>query len=310
MNTANSNHTHDVAAIISAFNPPAPLIEAVSQLRRLVDLVIVVDDGSSSDPHDVLSQLEKNGITLLRLGANKGIAFALNAGVVEARRLGNPRFYLTLDQDSILDQNYITNALSTYTQASASGIDVGFIGASSYNGVPVLLETPIAGFATPFDPWQSGMVIPAETFDAVGGFAEEFFIDAVDTEFTMRVRSRGLHALVGSDCNVMHTIGELRTPTLLGKRVTFGGKLKTYSAHSPTRVYYMSRNGVLLGMKYFQRFPLLLSRKAYYEVKNHSVRIIFGSHRTKLILALISGLAHGLLGRTGRLGRRLENLLS
>ncbi len=305
------NARKSVAAVISAYNPPRALLESVSNLGLQMDCIVVVDDGSSDAKENVvLAQLEEMGVFVVRHLTNRGIAAALNTGIAEAARRIGPQFYLTLDQDSILDDGYISKAMATYNYATESNLSVGFICAASYNRVAILLDTPVSGFQRPFDPWQSGLLVPKTTFDQVGYFADEFFIDCVDSEFTMRVRKHGLDPIVGRECNVQHTIGESCAPILFGRHISFGGRLKSYSAHSATRVYYMSRNGAVLSWRYSFIFPSWLLRKNYYELKNQIVRVIFGRNRAKLMLAMFAGIFDAAAGRRGRINRIAERFLA
>lgn len=299
-----------VTAIITAYNPPQRLLGTVTRLADQVDNIIVVDDGSNHASASILDDLETHGVTVMRHGVNMGIAAALNTGIAGAQLKLKPQFYLTLDQDSIIDDDYVSKALNTFQQAELALISVGFICAETYNNEPINLEASESNFVRPFDPWQSGLLIPGKTFEKVGLFAEDFFIDAVDSEFTLRVRRAGMHPIVGEGCNVTHEIGEQRTPKFFGRKVSFGGKMKTFSAHPPVRVYYMIRNGILLWRKYESEYPTWLKRKAYYDMKGHFVRLFFGTHSLRILTAILLGAVDGLLGRNGRIGSFSERLLS
>ena len=53
------------------------------------------------------------------------------------------------------------------------------------------------------------MVIARRTFEAVGPFREEFFIDCVDVDFFLRAARAGLMTVVGAGCEIEHELGEL-----------------------------------------------------------------------------------------------------
>jgi len=64
--------------------------------------VIVVDDGSSDDSIDIISDYVPD-VTLIELKENKGLPYARNMGIRKAKG----RFVLMLDSDDYLDENII-----------------------------------------------------------------------------------------------------------------------------------------------------------------------------------------------------------
>ena len=90
----------EVLAVVVTYNGANTLAETVRALRPQVAAVHVVDNGSSAVTLALLDELEREaGMTGERLGANMGIAEALNRGVAKARALELP-WLLTMDQDS------------------------------------------------------------------------------------------------------------------------------------------------------------------------------------------------------------------
>lgn len=81
-------------ALIPAFNEERFIGSVVLKTRRYVDLVIVVDDGSSDETAELA---EAAGATVIRQG-NMGKAGAINAGLEQARSL-NASVLVLLDGD-------------------------------------------------------------------------------------------------------------------------------------------------------------------------------------------------------------------
>lgn len=303
-----SNDTR-TAAIIAAYSPPDALVEAVRQLLLQVDHVIVVDDGSPSASGAIFAKLAELGAAVLHQGANTGIAATLNAGMRTAAEKWSPDFFLTLDQDSLIPGNYVELAISTYNKAKASGMDVGFVCASSYSGHPVPTLPGGDGFIHAFDPMQSGFLIPRSTPERIGGFDEGLFIDGVDSEFTMRSRTAGLAVLVGSGCDIDHDLGQRRPGLLLGRQVRLGKVPLSYNYHSPARVYYICRNGTILTKRYALRAPRWVLRRLLEEFKAHLLRFAFSPGRRTLVRAALQGFSDGIKGVTGRIPENLERRL-
>jgi rhamnosyltransferase len=295
-----------VVAIVSTFNPPADLPRRIAEVAQQVDTVVVVDDGSSSnDSAQVLNQVRNAGGVVIVLPENSGIAAALNRGIGFATRELTPDWFITLDQDSEMCDGYVSSALASATQASAAGINLAFVCAESINSEKVPTLDPSAAYPEAFDPLQSGCMIPAETFRKVGSFDEELFIDTVDTDFTARVRRQGMKTIMGRGCNLAHTVGEARPMTILGWHVTLRGRKNYVHYHAPFRVYYITRNSVILAKRYFLTNPGWIAKRFYTEYMQHLVRFLYGPNRRQHVIAFATGLRDGVLGRSGRISPTL-----
>lgn len=303
------DQTPSVIAIVAAYRPEPTLLENVRRTASQVRYVVVVNDGSPAGSESIFHQLEMTGVTVLNQPANGGIAAALNAGISHARKEWEADFFLTLDQDSLPEENYVRSALATFAQAQEAGVAVGFVSASSYSGHPIPVRGSEQTFATAFDPMQSGWLIPRSTLDKVGGFDEGLFIDGVDSDFTMRTRCAGLSVLVGEGCEIQHDLGQRLPGQLLGKPLTVLGRKVSYNYHSPSRVYYICRNGTLLSYRYLRKDPSWVFRRLVEESKAHLLRFAFSHGRTKLLRAALAGFGDAIRGRRGRIPQSLEEKL-
>jgi rhamnosyltransferase len=299
-----------VAAVIAAYAPPETLVETVRALLIQVPHVVVVDDGSPADPAGTYARLASEGAVVVRQPANLGIAAALNAGIQLAETSWQPQFFLTLDQDSVITDGYVERALRTYAEGRKAGLDVGFVCAASYSGHPVPTVSGGGPFVHAFDPMQSGFVIPRSTIDRIGPFDEGLFIDGVDSEYTMRARSAGLSVLVGAGCDIAHDLGQRRPGLLLGRPVRLGGMDMSYNYHSPARVYYITRNGTILTLRYAAKAPGWAARRLVEELKAQLLRFSFSPGRSKLLRAAVRGFLDGVRGMTGRIPLDLERRIS
>ncbi|WP_240720844.1 glycosyltransferase [Pseudarthrobacter sp. NamE2] len=291
-----------VVAIISAFHPPADLPVRVQALNAQVLHTVVVDDGSdATGKNPVLQELEALGCTVIRMPGNVGIAAALNKGIEAALAAWSPDFVVTLDQDSALDEGYIAAALHTYFEAKAQGVEAGLVSAESHNGLHVPLLTRRAEFPEAFDPLQSGALIPVTTLKVVGVLDERLFIDCVDSEFNLRVRSHGLATLIGKGCNMTHALGHAQPMMLLGWHVSVLGVKRHVHSHPPFRVYYMTRNSIYLWRQYGARFPGWLVRRLRFQLESDIFRLLYGANRKGQLRAFVRGCWDGWLGRLGKI---------
>lgn len=96
-----------VAAAIPCYNEARFIREIVSRIRKYVDLVMVVDDGST----DATAQLaEGAGALVLRHGTNRGKGVAMNTAFAQARELGVGALVL-LDGDGQHDPDEVPQLL-------------------------------------------------------------------------------------------------------------------------------------------------------------------------------------------------------
>lgn len=303
-----SNHCTTVA-VIASYGPSSNLVETVRALTGQVDHIIVVDDGSPAGSETILTDLELAGATVLRSPHNQGIGATLNAGVDYADVHWRPEFFITLDQDSVLVGDYVSCALDTFDVAQSAGVAVGFVCAESYSGHPNPQWHETKGFTQAFDPMQSGFVIPRATIKTVGPFAADFFIDGVDSDFTMRCREAGLATVIGPGCSIEHDLGERGKATIFGKQVRVLGKEISFNYHSPSRVYYICRNGTMLTKRYARRYPGWVARRLIEESKAHLLRVLFSPNRVTLLTAATAGFRDAFGNRLGRIPKELENRL-
>ena len=291
----------EVVGVVSAFNPDRETVGNIAWLLKYVTRVVVVDDGSSADVDAVLDDIRALGADVLRLEENSGIAQALNTGIKHARALWDPAWIVTMDQDSRFSGDYIGAALAA-AAASPERASIGMVCAESHNHMPVpLLARQGQEEPEVFDPMTSGSLVPASTFDRIGYFNEDYFIDCVDTEFNARIREAGLRSVAAPGCNLEHSLGHARPMIVLGWRVHIGPKKIFIYYHSPFRVYYITRNSIVMARTYFWKQPAWVLRRLYMEFQSHVVRFAFGPNRRKHALAAGCGVRDALRNRMGRI---------
>jgi rhamnosyltransferase len=289
---------HRIVAVIPVFRAPENLPSTIEGILRQVDSVVVVDDGSRSV--ETMSFPERT--ETISAEENRGIATALNVAIERARALGATHI-LTLDQDSSLAEDHVERLLSRLDAAELRGVDVAAAVPGIVGGAPVLGD-PGGG---PFDPIQSGQLIPTSAFEAIGEFRADLFIDAVDSEFTVRAREAGYQFIVDEDLAMEHALGEAVPLSVFGRPLILFGKQRHVLYHAPWRTYYMVRNSVWLSRHYGAGHRAWMRRRNRKMAEMVWWGSVLAPDRISQLRAVRAGWRDG---RRGTLGRIRQDLLS
>ncbi len=109
-----------IVSLVPAYQAARTVADVVTQTRRFVEDVVVIDDGSSDDPASLAADA---GATLVRLGSNHGKGAALRAGFRLALERGADAV-VTLDADGQHDPTEIPRLVDLWHESGA-GIAIG-----------------------------------------------------------------------------------------------------------------------------------------------------------------------------------------
>lgn len=302
--------TSKVYAVVVAYMPDvAVLRELLAALCPQVAGVVVVDNTPEDDSRveSVCGDSAFDGVELIRLGCNQGIARALNVGISAALDAGATHVLLS-DQDSLPASDMVAILLREETRLLASGRHVAAVGPTytdRHTGItfPFQVDVPGKFFyghqrADALHPVvealtliTSGALIPAAACRSVGPMREEFFIDHVDIEWCHRACAAG-YSLYGVAAAIMyHAMGDHAL------RVWYFG-WRQEGAYSPVRVYYRIRNFVALC-----RMPIIRPgwklRSAWYWLGFTYSQVIFGRQSLACLKMAVRGLWDGWRGHMG-----------
>jgi len=247
----------DCAAVLVTYHPDIPVLARVLEATLpQVDRVIVVDNGSAATlDEDLQAFLAAGHVTLRRLGRNYGVAYAHNRGLEEMLAAGY-RWGLILDQDSVPAPDMVERLMRGSLAATEAGTRVSaagpryvdprngheqiFVGLGGWRFREIRFGGSGPDDVVPVD-WliSSGMLISAAVLRDVGLMNADLFIDEVDTEWCLRARHMGYQCICATGAVMAHTLGNATI------RVWFKG-IRHVPVHSPIRLYYMMRNGLLL----------------------------------------------------------------
>jgi rhamnosyltransferase len=283
----------NVIAVVPVYNPDPDLPRRVDELSRQVGKVLLVDDGSDASVSAVLEPVKQMGHLVLFRHENGGIAAALNTGITHVLDSRDHEFVLTVDQDTILCPDYVERCVETYERARRSSVAVGLVAVDVINDRPTNRIELQEDVFEAIDPIQSGMLIPVSTILTAGLFREDFVIDCVDTEYSLRLRTLGLIPLIGTGSSV-------RQPFGTGRELRFLRIEKSLVSYSPLRHYYIARNRTRIYQQYFRQYPAWCLRSMIDESIQAAKSIVAGPERTRKSVATLRGLWSGMANRTGK----------
>jgi rhamnosyltransferase len=246
-----------LCVVLVSYNPTEHLLKNIDALIPQVAEILIVDNGSSSDSLYILEQLSKKKSVKVEYNSNNlGIATALNQGVKYASKHGY-EWVATFDQDSLAPANYIQTMLETYHSyndlfcnklvaivAPRYQTDTGEIYFSKEKDNEL-------NFSTIKTTITSGNLVRVAAFEKVGLFDNSYFIDYVDHEFCLRVRSKGWSIVESHRSLLLHSLGNSTLHKIGGFRIVTTG-------HSPIRRYYKYRNLIRTLKRYYWFEPWML----------------------------------------------------
>lgn len=303
-----------ICAVVVSFNPELALLEkGLLSLRDQVEAIVVVDNGSAQQTTEWLRR--KAGareLELIEFAENRGVATAQNAGIRLAR---DRRFthVLVLDHDSVPEPGMVASlvrALKKLRNQKIAALGAGYMD-PRLGGSPHFVRTGKFMFQrisqghegadpVPVDFLiSSGALIPLSTLEHVGLMDERLFVDYVDIEWFLRAKSLGYQAFGVFAARMEHRMGTARRRIWLGK-------WRYVPSYSPSRFYYIMRNGLLLYRRHYTPWRWVLNDIN----KNFAIFAIFAvlvPPRLEHIRAMIRGLWDGLRSRHGKLEYPKQN---
>ena len=286
-------YERSVCAVVVTYHPASAMIENLSGIASQTDGLVIVDNGSSPDEVTLLCKAgEALGFHMIENETNLGIAAALNQGIAWAKSKGC-QWVILFDQDSQITAGFVRQLFSDWE----SRPDRDRIGSMHprYIDPETGLETKVwrAKDGGPIISITSGALMPIWIFDKLGGFAAEYFIDEVDTEYCYRIRAGGYLIADSRDAILLHHAGHPKRIRLLG--FSFAP-----TNHSPSRRYYMVRNQIMVYRKYFRIFPLWILQLMNIRIREIIKCFLAEQNRTRKLRNSFLGVIDGLTSRMGK----------
>jgi GT2 family glycosyltransferase len=249
-----------IAIVIVSYNARADLERCLDSLITAPPAdaeIVVADNGSTDGSADLVSRFA--GVTLLRLGENRGFSAGNNAAI----RASGGELLLLLNSDTIVPPGAIERLAAILEARPRVGV-VGprLIGG---DGVPELsfgsMMTPLSEWrqrrlrrrlsqgdqrarsyvdtvtASPRAvDWVSGacLMVRRRDAEAVGLLDERFFMYTEDVDFCAAIRARGLQVLFSPEVEIVHLRGRSAASAPTATRAAYErSHLAFYRKHHP-----------------------------------------------------------------------------
>lgn len=245
-----------IAGVVVLYNPDDSVVLNINSYIKDIELLYVFDN--SEVKTNLIEEIKKiNKVKYFSVGKNMGIGYALNYVCDIAVREGYD-WILIMDQDSCFEPNGVLKMTSEFEKNI--GLDKEKIGVISplivYEGDKMedegngnFRKIPIA--------INSGSLLNLKAFLNAGKFREDYFLDRIDFEYSLRLKKFGYELLRHCGSRLYHKLGNLKVYNFLGFKIRV-------TNHNPIRHYYMTKNAIDIVKNYFKYFPF----HCIYEMKS------------------------------------------
>jgi rhamnosyltransferase len=134
---------------------------------------------------------------------------------------------------------------------------------------------------------SSGSAISAQAYRKLGAFREDYFIEYIDVEYSLRARKENIPVYMNAGVELRQSNG----------RIERRGRLFT-THHAAWRRYYIARNAVHC-FRLYRAYSGLHWLSGLMVMQQAFSVILFDSQKLKKIIAITCGYLDGLFGRLG-----------
>ena len=296
--SSSGKSTEQVCAVVITFFPDAGFPERLEKIASQVSRVIVVDNGTTGQSGVNLERaLEARGSAACICNSeNLGVAAALNQGIRKALKEGDCPWIATFDQDSLPAADMVEKMLTVWRshphpeRLMVAGPRTAFVDSTSR---PDPAEDRSWREVTHVI--TSGSLISRRAFNLAGYYNERLFIDYVDIEYCLRLRTLGYQVIEVHSTEMLHHMGRLEERLFLGEKVH-------PTHHPPLRRYYQFRNALLLHRQYRESQRPWRRRNRIVLMKILILILLYEKQRLRSLFQVLRGIVHGLARRSGRDG--------
>lgn len=285
----------NVCAVVVTYFPDEGFEARLQTILPQVAKLVIVDNtpGTITLSPDLIAMWGER-LHCIANHANRGVAAALNQGLEYALRQDYP-WVLTLDQDTQCYPSMVTILGGVYVNCSPRPAVIGSNYLDPRNHKP---KVPTQGndCLEQKTVITSGSLVNAKIAHLIGGFREDYFIDQVDHEFCLRLRTQGCRVVISREPTMAHSVGRPG-----GVAVPLLGILPN---HPPLRKYYIARNTVVTISAYWRQEPEWCLRRFVRLILGLGHMAVLEENRLAKVRAFSAGIADGISHRLGPCQRK------
>ncbi len=289
--------------IFVLYEPTAEFLVNLARAQAVCVDVVVVDNSQEANL-PLHERLRDQGMEVIFNRNQGGLAGAYNRGAARLLARDCDVLFL-LDQDTNIDASFFTKMMEA---GVALGGEEFVLGPKIYEinlkkcmavfppekrfPMPVRIDNRASGLIPTLCIISSGSAISAAAYRRLGSFREDYFIECVDVEYSLRACSRNVPVCINAEVTILQTTGQIEKH----------GKLFTTN-HAAWRRYYGTRNAIHCLRLYRSRWRLhwLITPLVLYWAL---CVVLFDTDKLRKLTAMACGFLDGLLNRLGTFEER------
>lgn len=282
-----------IAAGVVLYHPQPSFLSNINTYYSAIDKLIVIDNSETRDPL-ILKNLQSlfPGVDYRYLNQNAGIAAALNIACNIAIQY-NCNWILTMDQDSSFIDNHFSQMVARIPNAVLQFKKTGII--SPFH---VLHEHDLPKKTEQYTEkniaMTSGNLLNVDAYTQTGPFEEKLFMDCVDYEYCLRLRKNKFLIIQDNLVLLKHSLGDFTLKKIFGQKINV-------SNHSSLRRYYITRNSIYVGFKYFaaeKRFFFHMLKNIFFWYP--FIIVTYEKDKLAKLKAVYKGILHFVFNKFGK----------
>jgi len=249
-----------------------------------IDLLILwTNYPISKEDCALLTEIRSEKIQIFGNGENIGIGKPIN--IVLERYNTSYEFLLTMDQDStwLNFKEYIDCIYENFDSFKKDSILVyGPQIITVYQETGKLANNLLVDHVI-----TSGAIYSMKLFELIGGFREDYFIDALDEEICWRASKYGLKTIQISKGRLLQRYG-------ISSERKFFDRHIIYMQHNTMRNFYIVRNHIYLLREYKPCLKVYMKIMYRYVIVAGIKIILYDKNPISKLSAIFKGISHGL----------------
>lgn len=268
---------------IVLYNPEIKRLEEnISKISKQVKQLILIDN-KSNNIEEIKKVISKyNNIELIENKNNMGIAYALNQ-ILDFSKSKKYTWFLTLDQDSVSDENLIyqyDNFINLTKDKRIACITCNIIDRNfKEKKMDKKIKYKYIKYCI-----TSGALMNVEALTKINGYDDKMFIDKVDCDVCVNLIEKGYNIIQINYNGLLHEVGHAKEINIVFR------KWILYN-HNSKRRYFMCKNAVYLVKKYKKNKYV---KKIFLKELFHTIMVlIFEENRKQKLKAALNGFKDG-----------------